>query len=252
MRPARGAENTPAKGPRKGPGKGPAKITAKGPARGARGSAKGANRPRIPAQTRAELLAAASRLFVRDGLDTPSLDAICEEAGYTRGAFYVHFGSREELVAAVVESAFSELIERIVRPDEDLPAIIGSFVRALAEGSLPVSGGARISQVLEACMRSWDLRVKFLAVLVTAKQRIAEAVRRSQESGVVRASARPDAIAEMLLALVLGVQVAGQLGAPYDAAGVEAELRTMLGAGPKAKSPSPRLRGGKPSEGRPR
>ena len=187
-------------------------------------------RKRVPEKTRAGLIAAAARLFLREGLDGPSLDAICEEAGYTRGAFYVHFGSRDELVSAVIESAMTELLEAIVRPDEDLPTIVSSFVRALGEGKLPIAGHARISQVLEACARSWELRVKFLAVLVTARQRIAEAVRRSQASGIVRPSARPDAIAEMLLALVLGVHVAVQLGAPYDAAAIEVELREMLAA----------------------
>lgn len=187
-------------------------------------------RKRVPEKTRAGLIEAASRLFLREGLDGPSLDAICEEAGYTRGAFYVHFGSRDELVSAVVETAMNQLLDAIVRPDEDLPAIISSFVKALGEGRLPIAGHARISQVLEACARSWELRVKFLATLVTARQRIAEAVRRSQANGVVRESARPDAIAEMLLALVLGVHVAVQLGAPFDAQGVEAELGEMLAA----------------------
>lgn len=185
---------------------------------------------RVPERTRAGLIDAAARLFLREGLDGPSLDAICEEAGYTRGAFYVHFGSRDELVAAVVETAMTELLESIVRPDQDLFTIVSSFVAAIGEGRLPIAGHARISQVLEACARSWELRVKFLAILVTAKSRIAEAVRRSQVGGLVREGARPEAIAEMLLALVLGVQVAAQLGAPYDAAGVEAELREMLGS----------------------
>lgn len=192
--------------------------------------AKKVERKRVPEKTRAGLIEAASRLFLREGLDGPSLDAICEEAGYTRGAFYVHFGSRDELVSAVVETAMNQLLDAIVRPEEDLPAIISSFVKALAEGRLPIAGHARISQVLEACARSWELRVKFLATLVTARQRVAEAVRRSQANGVVRESARPDAIAEMLLALVLGVHVAVQLGAPFDAQGVEAELREMLAA----------------------
>lgn len=185
-------------------------------------------RPRAPEETRAGLVAAAARLFLRDGLDVPSLDAICEEAGFTRGAFYVHFRSREDLVAAVVELALSELLERIVRPDQDLAEIARSFVAALSAGALPLSSGTRFSQVLEACARSPELRVRFLAVLLVAKGRIADAVRRSVQSGVVDAARDPDAVAEMLLALVLGVQVAAQLGAPHDASGVEREVMAML------------------------
>jgi AcrR family transcriptional regulator len=173
-------------------------------------------------------VAAASRLFLRDGLDVPSLDAICEEAGKTRGAFYVHFKSREDLVAAVVELALTELLDRIVRPDQDLPAIVRSFVAALSAGALPLSREVRFSQVLEASMRSPELRVRFLAMLLIAKGRIADAIERSIAGGTVDASRDPHALAEMLLAIVLGVQAAAQLGAPYDAAGVEREVLAML------------------------
>lgn len=197
--------------------------------------ARSSPRPRAPDETRAALVAAASRLFLRDGLDVPSLDAICEEAGKTRGAFYVHFKSREDLVAAVVELALTELLDRIVRPDQDLPAIVRSFVAALSAGALPLSREVRFSQVLEASMRSPELRVRFLAMLLIAKGRIADAVERSIASGTVDASRDPHAVAEMLLAIVLGVQSAAQLGAPYDAAAVEREVLAMLA--PRAPRP---------------
>ena len=201
----------------------------------ARARSSASPRPRAPDETRAALVAAASRLFLRDGLDVPSLDAICEEAGKTRGAFYVHFKSREDLVAAVVELALTELLDRIVRPDQDLPAIVRSFVAALSAGALPLSREVRFSQVLEASMRSPELRVRFLAMLLIAKGRIADAIERSIASGTVDASRDPHAVAEMLLAIVLGVQSAAQLGAPYDAAAVEREVLAMLA--PRAPRP---------------
>jgi TetR/AcrR family transcriptional regulator, transcriptional repressor for nem operon len=187
-------------------------------------------RRRIPQQTRAGLIEAATELFLEQGLDAPSLDLICERAGYTRGAFYVHFASRDELVGAVIEKSVRELIDAVVSEadTQELPQIVASFVRALSAGELPIGRRVRISQVLEACGRSWELRVKFLALLVSARERIAEAVRRSQRSGVVREGVRPEAIADLLLASVLGVLVAMQLDAPYDAGAVEAELRAML------------------------
>ncbi|MBN8611805.1 MAG: TetR/AcrR family transcriptional regulator [Deltaproteobacteria bacterium] len=200
------------------------RLTSRKPTKGVKASP----RPRAPDETKAALVAAAARLFLRDGLDVPSLDAICEEAGKTRGAFYVHFRSREDLVAAVVELALTELLDRIVRPDQDLTAIVRSFVAALSAGALPLSPEMRFSQVLEASVRSPELRVRFLAMLLIAKGRIADAVERSIASGSVDASRDPHAVAEMLLAIVLGVQAAAQLGAPYDAASVEREVLAML------------------------
>ena len=42
------------------------------------------------------------------GIEAASLNAICDRAGFTRGAFYVHFRDRDELVAAVVERVLGD------------------------------------------------------------------------------------------------------------------------------------------------
>jgi hypothetical protein len=43
-------------------------------------------------------------------------------------------------------------------------------------------------------------------------------------------------VAELLLAIVLGVQAAAQLGAPYDAASVEREVLAMLAPASSSKT----------------
>src|SRR5882672_9036667 len=53
-------------------------------------------------ETREALIAAGVSIFTEQGLDTPSLDAICARAGYTRGAFYVHFKDRDEFIKVVM------------------------------------------------------------------------------------------------------------------------------------------------------
>jgi AcrR family transcriptional regulator len=62
-------------------------------------------------QTRAELLAAARRAFLHDGFHAASLDAIAEDAGYTKGAFYSNFASKDDLLVAVLEGHFSARVE---------------------------------------------------------------------------------------------------------------------------------------------
>ncbi|MEK7872556.1 MAG: helix-turn-helix domain-containing protein, partial [Chloroflexota bacterium] len=48
-------------------------------------------RPRSQAQaTRARLLDASFRIFARDGYEKATVDDIVREAGYSKGAFYVH------------------------------------------------------------------------------------------------------------------------------------------------------------------
>lgn len=60
-------------------------------------------RERRVEHTRNLLLDAAEKLFAERGLGTASLEDIADAAGYTRGAIYAHFGSKEELFLAVIE-----------------------------------------------------------------------------------------------------------------------------------------------------
>lgn len=55
------------------------------------------------AATRERLLDAARTLLVREGLQGVSVERLCDEAGYTRGAFYSNFESKDELVVALIE-----------------------------------------------------------------------------------------------------------------------------------------------------
>lgn len=60
------------------------------------------------AETREQLLEAAERVFLRRGLEGSSVEEISAEAGFTRGAFYSNFESKDQL--------FVELLhERIYR-----------------------------------------------------------------------------------------------------------------------------------------
>jgi AcrR family transcriptional regulator len=54
-------------------------------------------RPEKRAQTRARLLEAAERVFLRRGLRGSSVEEIAAEAGFTRGAFYSNFRSKDQL-----------------------------------------------------------------------------------------------------------------------------------------------------------
>jgi AcrR family transcriptional regulator len=68
-------------------------------------------------RTRADLLAAARRAFLRDGFHAASLDAIAEDAGYTKGAFYSNFASKDDALVAVFEEHFrdrADAYERLI------------------------------------------------------------------------------------------------------------------------------------------
>ncbi|MEM8766892.1 MAG: TetR/AcrR family transcriptional regulator [Pseudomonadota bacterium] len=54
------------------------------------------------AQSRAALIQAGADLFRARGYNGVGIDELCAEAGLTRGAFYGHFNSKAELLAAVL------------------------------------------------------------------------------------------------------------------------------------------------------
>jgi AcrR family transcriptional regulator len=56
-------------------------------------------------ETREALITAGMELFAKHGLDKPRLDDICEHAGFTRGAFYVHFEDREPYSTSIIKGA---------------------------------------------------------------------------------------------------------------------------------------------------
>jgi AcrR family transcriptional regulator len=75
------------------------------------------------AHTRMCLMAAAGRIFSRRGLQQASIDEVAEEAGYTKGAFYANFKSKEELFLAMLDERFAERlteIEQVVSTDSEL------------------------------------------------------------------------------------------------------------------------------------
>jgi AcrR family transcriptional regulator len=70
-------------------------------------------------ETREEVLAAASRAFARNGFHGTSLDAVAEEAGFSRGAVYYNFADKEEL--------FLELLDRrCAERARDIREVFGS------------------------------------------------------------------------------------------------------------------------------
>ncbi len=69
------------------------------------------------AQTREDLLDAAARVFARRGFHGASVEAVSEEAGFSTGAVYSNFASKEELFLSLYE-------ERIRRRRRELREVV--------------------------------------------------------------------------------------------------------------------------------
>jgi AcrR family transcriptional regulator len=180
-------------------------------------------------ETREALLRAGIAEFAEKGLAGPSLDAICARAGFTRGAFYVHFRDRDDFISAVMERVLGLFLDAIIASGDaahDLEETVRRFVGALGAGDL----GARFQfqRVLEACARSPEVRGRFTALLEGAIARVARAAAEGQRSGSVRRDVDPRAVGSVLVALALGAVAALEVGLHLDTAAGRDALLALL------------------------
>lgn len=100
--------------------------------------------PKPKQDARSTLLAAALRLIRTQGYAGTSVDALCQAAGVTKGAFFHHFASKEALAVAAAEH-WSEMTGGLfaTAPYHDHPdpldRVLGyiDFRREILQGDLP-------------------------------------------------------------------------------------------------------------------
>jgi TetR/AcrR family transcriptional repressor of nem operon len=186
-------------------------------------------------ETREALITAGMIEFAEHGLDAPSLDQICARAGKTRGAFYVHFADRDELLVAVVERVLETFQDAVIASGDgarSLQQTVAGYVAAVVAGAPAVrnTGPWRFHHTLAACARLPELRRRYAALQHSAIERVSDAARAGQRAGTVRADVAADRIGELLVVLTLGISAFREIGAPFDLHGGAAALARLFAA----------------------
>src|ERR1700761_5962953 len=90
--------------------------------------------------TRRALLEAGLRIFARDGFEASRIEEIAGATGHTRGAFYAHFNSKEDLFFALYEQKSGErllelrsTLERCVDSQARLRALRKFYVERVSD-----------------------------------------------------------------------------------------------------------------------
>jgi TetR/AcrR family transcriptional repressor of nem operon len=164
------------------------------------------------AQTREALILAGLAEFVEHGFDSPSLDRICSRAGFTRGAFYVHFENREDFIVAVMEARLSAFLDSIIGGAEEeagFAPVVRRFTSAVVElvnstaqsdrrGPTTVGGiTIQLYRLLDAAERSPRIRSHLVNLLGSAIVRSTELVELEQASGEMRSDIDPALLGEL-------------------------------------------------------
>jgi len=189
------------------------------------------------------LIGAGLAAFGEEGLDAPSLDAICARAGLTRGAFYVHFRNREDFLVAVMDQVIGAFLDAIIATGDEARDVEHT-VRRFADAAEAVQAGdprdPKVSEfppftlglafhrLLDACARSEVVRRRFVELVEEGTSRVAQAIRRGQAAGSLRADLVPDAMANLLSLVALGVITALETRVPLDAPSLRDLVHTLM------------------------
>jgi AcrR family transcriptional regulator len=161
------------------------------------------------ARTREELVDAADRLFTEHGFHATSVDAVADAAGYTKGAVYSNFSSKEDLFFAVYE-------RRVDRRVEEVETTLGSGDTAYAGMERLIAGLERrhddgwlavFFEFWAHVLRHPELRERFAELHRRGLEPIVEAHRRLAEERGERLPEDPAKLATARLAMQTGLQL---------------------------------------------
>jgi AcrR family transcriptional regulator len=159
-------------------------------------------------QTRERLLAAARHAFARGGYGGASVDAIAAEAGYSKGAFYSNFKSKESIFLELLGHHMSMEAEQLTRlieagstGDQILDSLDSWLEHLNADGDW-----ALLSMELQLqARRSASFAAEYEALYSRHRARLGGLVDRLFAVSGKRPPAPPEALAAALMALSHGL-----------------------------------------------
>jgi len=196
-------------------------------------------------RTRAAILDAGFRIVSQAGLDGLTIGTLAEATGMSKSGLFAHFGSREELLLAVLARGQEEFVKVVVNPalakPRGLPRLRALFTHwvdwtesADLPGGCPMIGGATefddkpgpVRDALAAGQRAWI-------------ETLNRAVRQAIEQGQLRSDTDPEQLSFEMFGLALVVHHHRRLlGYPKARARALAAMETLLDrlAAPRAAS----------------
>ena len=163
------------------------------------------SRPRRE-QVRTRVLEAAAAVVAERGLTGATLDQVAAAAGFTKGAVYSNFASKDELFLALLEqqvAARVEGVEQALRDATDLPTALAAVGRDLARPD-PV-GQLLFVEFWQRAVRDPEVRAPFVAFRRALRARIAAVVDEVLRTRAAAPGWDADSLALVVMALANGL-----------------------------------------------
>ncbi|MFG1958518.1 TetR/AcrR family transcriptional regulator [Nonomuraea sp. NPDC049028] len=161
-------------------------------------------------ERRREVLSAARRVIVRDGIDAATTRAIAKEAGYSNGVLAHYFADKDEILLSALRQSHQRIRERLTRKIEGATGL--AALRELLLDNLPLDAERTQETRLEVSFWSRSLASERLAeVQRTEAAELRGVVRtllgEARAAGELTTDENLDDITERLLALVDGLSL---------------------------------------------
>ncbi len=172
-------------------------------------------RRRSRQQTRQLLLDAALQTFARNGFERATVDEIVREAGFSKGAFYVHFESKEDLFWEILRERIEARKETLRHALEPSIGVAENQRRRLQEffdapGNEPL-GPAVYYEFMAHAMRNEKVRARLAEFYAGWHAFVTEALKTGRDMNVIRDDVDLSLQASALMATYEGALIQSQL-----------------------------------------
>ena len=181
---------------------------------------------------RREIIEAARACFLRSGFHRTTTDEICREANITPGGLYHYFGSKEELIAAVIDQSaqtavdrMRELISEAINAESAFRQVSQFFAQTMTDPDIDNATrfelevwveGLKNERLFEKSRKAWTMRMAWLEALI----------KRGIEDGIYDAEVvDPHAFASLMLSISIGLRLGKLLAEDFDTPGA---MRSMF------------------------
>jgi AcrR family transcriptional regulator len=160
------------------------------------------------AHTRTCLMESAARVFARRGLQQASIDEVAGDAGFTKGAFYANFKSKEELFLAMLDERFAERIDQIDRvwsSEGDMRHKARQAGQDFADYLSDEEWARLFFEFAAYAARNEEFRQELVTRYRALRERVADIYSRQKEKMGIEPPVPPEQVAAMTFAMANGL-----------------------------------------------
>jgi AcrR family transcriptional regulator len=166
-------------------------------------------------ETRQRIAAAALPVFARSGYERATVDEIVREAGYSKGAFYVHFESKEDLFWGMLEErisgqqdAFRQALDETRSAEENIQALLTTIFAIFRKDAM---WSALFIEFVAHAARNDKVRERLAAMYQNWRDFTVETLNQGREVGRVRKDLDVEFVATVMIALIEGMIMQARL-----------------------------------------